>query len=172
MLDLDEGVPEPRADGSKEELRFGGARTGVALLHGHPPPAQPRAEQLVLDRMWSEGLPTLQQQADQAGYGLEWRAMCETRTATVVLAAGRGGGGGRPRRRQRQPRRRSGLPGSPQAPRERSCLPPGASTRAPPVGCRILRSYRSPSDGKSPLRGSEGLPAGFSGREKVRKSVP
>ena len=36
----DEGIPEPRAGGSKEELRFEGARTGVALLHGHPPPAQ------------------------------------------------------------------------------------------------------------------------------------
>ena len=46
----------------------------------------------------------------------------------------------RPRRRQRQPRpgrrsgrhgwrRQRGLPGSPQPPRERSCRPPGASTR-------------------------------------------
>ena len=38
----DEGIPEPRAGGSKEELRFGGTRTRVALLHGHPPPAQRR----------------------------------------------------------------------------------------------------------------------------------
>ena len=34
---------------------------------------------------------------------------------------------------------------------------------------RNPRSYRSSADGKSPLRGSEGLPAGLSGREKVRK---
>ena len=77
------------AGGPKEELSFGVARTGVALLHGHPPPAQPGAEQLelVLDRLWGEVLPTLQPQADGAGFGPEWKAMCETRTAPAALAA-------------------------------------------------------------------------------------
>ena len=42
---------------------------------------------IVLDRMWSQALPTLQPQADQGGFGPEWRAMCETRTAPAALAA-------------------------------------------------------------------------------------
>ena len=34
---------------------------------------------IVLDRMWSEVLPTLMPQADVEGYGPEWRAMCASR---------------------------------------------------------------------------------------------
>ena len=42
---------------------------------------------IVLDRMWSQALPTLQPQADQGGFGPEWRAMCETRTAPAAQAS-------------------------------------------------------------------------------------
>ena len=47
------------------------------------------AEQLriVLERLWDEVLPILQPQADGAGFGPEWRAMCEAGTARAALAA-------------------------------------------------------------------------------------
>ena len=69
---------------------------------------------------------------------------------------------------------RGGEAGCPGAPRRLQRAPACHLERVleHPVGCRIPRSYRSPSDGKSPFRGSEGLPAGLSGREKVRKPVP
>ena len=43
--------------------------------------------ELVLERLWGEALPSLQPQADGAGFGPEWRAMCETGTAPAALAA-------------------------------------------------------------------------------------
>ena len=43
--------------------------------------------ELLLDRLWGEVLPTVWPQADGAGFGPEWRAMCETRTAPAALAA-------------------------------------------------------------------------------------
>ena len=56
----------------------------------------PEELRIVLDRMWSEVLPTLMPQADVEGYGPEWRAMCESRTE------------GPPRWPQRRPQRQRG----------------------------------------------------------------
>ena len=56
----------------------------------------PEELRIVLDRMWSEVLPTLMPQADVEGYGPEWRAMCASRAE------------GRPRWPQRRPRRQRG----------------------------------------------------------------
>ena len=146
--------------------------------------------ELVLDRLWGEVLPTVQPQADGAGFGPEWRAMCETGTASAALAAAQARRW-RPRRRQRQPGRRArasnwptwvaaaaqvheaaglGEAGRPAASRRLESAPACRLERVleHPAGRRNPRSYRSPGEGKSPLRGSEGLPVGLSGRSKAR----
>ena len=57
----------------------------------------PEELRIVLNRMWSEVLPTLMPQADVEGYGPEWRAMCASRAEGPRdgRSAGRGGSGGR-----------------------------------------------------------------------------
>ena len=47
----------------------------------------PEELRIVLDRMWSEVLPTLTAQADVEGYGPEWRAMCTSRAEGPAMAA-------------------------------------------------------------------------------------
>ena len=47
----------------------------------------PEELRIVLDRMWSEVLPTLMPQADVEGYGPEWRAMCASRAEGPAMAA-------------------------------------------------------------------------------------
>ena len=47
----------------------------------------PEELRIVLERLWDEVLPILQPQADGAGFGPEWRVMCEAGTARAALAA-------------------------------------------------------------------------------------